>query len=111
MGPGLGPLHEGGAEMTFGLGIAQWQQGRPDEAIESLQAAIEADASNAAAYDHLGTILIEQGELEQAAATYRRLLEARPSAAAHRELAQVLERLGRTDEARRELNEADRLER
>jgi tetratricopeptide (TPR) repeat protein len=92
-----------------GLGIVLWQQGRTDEAIGNLQAAIEADPKNAAAYDHLGTILIEQGKLEEAEANYRLLLRNQPSAAAHQELAQVLVRLGRTDEARREMELANAL--
>jgi tetratricopeptide (TPR) repeat protein len=94
-----------------GLGVVQWQQGRADEAITSLRAAIEADPKNAAAYDYLGTILIERGDLEGAAATYRLLVRNQPSAAAHQELAQVLLRLGRTDEARREMELAKAMER
>ena len=97
---------------TFtGLGITLWEQGRPDEAIVSLRKAIDADPKNAAAYDHLGTLLIQQGKLEEAASTYRLLVGNRPSAAAHQELAQVLTRLGRTDEARKELEMAKALER
>jgi tetratricopeptide (TPR) repeat protein len=92
-----------------GLGIVQWQQGRVEEAIASLQAAIEADPKNAAAYDNLGSILIEQDELEEAAATYRALVRNQPSAAAHRELAQVLARLGLVEEARREMESAQAL--
>ena len=93
------------------LGIVLWQQGRVDEAIANLRAAIEADPNNAAAYDQLGTILIQQGKLEEAASTYRDLIRNRPSAAAHQELAQVLTRLGRTDEARKEMEMAKALDR
>jgi tetratricopeptide (TPR) repeat protein len=93
------------------LGIALWQQGRVDEAIANLRAAIKADPKNAAPYDTLGTILIQQGKLEEAASTYRDLIRNRPSAAAHQELAQVLTRLGRTDEARKEMEMAKALDR
>jgi len=93
------------------LGIALWQQGRIDEAIANLRAAIKADPKNAAPYDTLGTILIQQGKLEEAASTYRDLIRNRPSAAAHQELAQVLTRLGRTDEARKEMELAKALDR
>ena len=93
------------------LGIVLWQQGRVDEAIANLRAAIEADPKNAAPYDTLGTILIQQGKLEEAASTYRDLIRNRPSTAAHQELAQVLTRLGRTDEARREMDMAKALDR
>jgi tetratricopeptide (TPR) repeat protein len=89
-----------------GLGIVLWQQGRGDEAIASLQNAIKADPKNASAYDQLGTIQVEQGKLEEAASTYRSLVRNQPSAAAHQELAQVLKRLGRTDEARKEMAKA-----
>ena len=82
-----------------------------DEAIASLHDAIDADPKNAAAYDQLGTILVQQGKLEEAATTYRLLVRNRPSAAAHQELAQVLTRLGRTDEARKELEMAKALDR
>ncbi|MDJ0851755.1 MAG: tetratricopeptide repeat protein [Myxococcota bacterium] len=93
-----------------GLGFVLGQQGRVDDAIESLNAAIELDPDNAAAYDQLGTILVRQGRLEEAASAYRRLSRRRPSAPAHRELAEVLTRLGRKDEARRELEMAQALE-
>jgi Flp pilus assembly protein TadD len=59
-----------------GLGIVLWQQGRTDEAIASLRAAIESDPKNATA---------------------------------HQKLAEVLESLGRTDEARREMETAKSL--
>ena len=82
-----------------------------DEAIARLNDAIQADPKNAAAYDQLGTILVQQGKLEEAASTYRLLVRNRPSAAAHQELAQVLMRLGRTDEARKEMEMAKALDR
>ena len=93
--------------------IAQirYEQGRVDEAIASLHAAIEADPQHPAAYDHLGTILVEQGGLDEAEANYRRLVHIRPSAAAHQKLAQVLMDLGRTDAAREEMARAKALER
>ncbi|MEJ2515079.1 MAG: tetratricopeptide repeat protein [Gammaproteobacteria bacterium] len=86
-----------------GLGIVQWQQGRADDAILSLEAAINADPKNAAAYDNLGSIYIQQGRLEDAESVYRLLVRNQPSPAAHEELAQVLLRLGRTEDARRQL--------
>ncbi len=93
-----------------GLGVVLRRQGRIDEAITSLNDAIEADVRNAAAYDQLGTLFVQQGKLEEAAATYRRLTRNQPSAAAHMELAQVLDRLGRHEEARRELQMARALQ-
>ena len=93
-----------------GLGFALWKQGRVHEATAALRAAIEADPSHPAAYDHLGTILLEQGRLEEAESSYRLLVRNRPSAAAHAQLAEVLMRLGRPDEARREMETAKALE-
>ena len=78
---------------------------------DAIRAAIDADPKNAAAYDTLGTIFVEQGRLEEAASTYRLLIANQPSAAAHQELAQVLARLGRDDEAQRELAKAQALTR
>jgi tetratricopeptide (TPR) repeat protein len=94
-----------------GLGVVQWQQGRTDDAIANLEAAIDADPKNAAAYDYLGTIYVEQGRLEDAESTYRLLVRNQPSAAAHQELAQLLARMGRTEEARREMERANALSR
>ena len=74
-----------------------WQQGHGDEAI---------GFSNQLPPLHLRTIQIQQGKLEEAASTYRYLVRNQPSAAAHHELAQVLTRLGRTDEARKETAKA-----
>ena len=93
-----------------GLGFVLRAQDRTDEAIGAFQQAIETDPKNAAAYDQLGTIQIAEGKLEEAASTYRRLARTQPSAAAHQELAQVLMRLGREDEARRELEMAKALQ-
>ena len=94
-----------------GLAVVQWQQGRADAAIASLRAAIAADAGNATAYDQLGKMLVQEGKLEEAAATYRSLLQQKPTATAHRELAQILTHLGRNAEAREELEMASALER
>ena len=53
----------------------------------------------------------EQGNLGGAASNYRRLVEIRPSADAHRKLAQVLTQLGQTDEARTEMTKANAMDR
>jgi Tfp pilus assembly protein PilF len=93
------------------LGIVQLQRGQADEAIASLESGIAADQGNAAAYDALSKIYIEQGQLEEAESTYRRLLENQPSAAAHQALAQVLARLGRMEEASQEMAKAQAFDR
>ncbi len=88
-----------------------YQSGQVDEAIASLHDAIEADPKHPAAYDQLGTILVERGRLEEAASNYRLVVGIRPTAAAHQKLAQALMRLGRTDEARKEMEMAKALDR
>jgi tetratricopeptide (TPR) repeat protein len=92
-----------------GLGYALWKQGRVDEAFGALHAAIEADPKHPAAYEHLGTILVAQGRLAEAESHYRLVVRTRPNAAAHMQLAEVLMRLGRPDEARREMEMAKAL--
>jgi tetratricopeptide (TPR) repeat protein len=89
-----------------GLGLALYQQGEVGEAIASLRAGIEADPKHPAAYGQLGTILMERERFEEAAANYRLLVEAQPSADAHQKLAQALLRLGRLEEAEQEMARA-----
>ena len=45
-----------------------------NEAIANLNDAIKADPKQPTAYDQLGTILVEQGRLEEAASNYRLLV-------------------------------------
>ena len=101
---------EPSTSIHMGLAYVQAQQGRPDEAAASLRSAIEAEPTNAVAYDRLAKLQLDQGEVEEAAATYQRLVRQRPSAAAHRALANLLTRLGRIDEANRELERARALD-
>jgi tetratricopeptide (TPR) repeat protein len=49
-----------------GLGIALWRQGRADEAIASLKAAIEADPKNTAAQQELAQVLASVGRAGEA---------------------------------------------
>jgi tetratricopeptide (TPR) repeat protein len=92
-----------------GLGFVLAQQGRTEEAIAALKEAIAIGPQNAAAYDQLGQVLVQQGRFVDAAESYRRLAQLQPSAAAHARLAEVLTRLGLTEEARREMAKATRL--
>ncbi|MEE4143501.1 MAG: tetratricopeptide repeat protein, partial [Halieaceae bacterium] len=60
-------LEKGPSTQAYtGLGIVQWEQGRADEAITSMRAAIETDPDNATAHDQLGKMLLQQGKLEEA---------------------------------------------
>jgi tetratricopeptide (TPR) repeat protein len=97
------------AQRHAGLAFVLWKQGQADAAIASLRGAIEADPDYLPAYDQLGTILVERERLQEAASNYRALSRRRPDAAAHQKLAEILTRLGRTDEARREMEMAKAL--
>ncbi len=94
----------------IGLGIVLAEQGRVVEGIATLHDAIEAAPEQPAGYDELAKLLLEQGKLEESASNYRQVVRLRPDAAAHRKLAEVLTRLGRTDEARRAAEAAKALE-
>jgi tetratricopeptide (TPR) repeat protein len=99
------------AATYVGLSLVLEKQGRTDEAMASLRRAIEAEPKVAISYERLGTILLEQGRLGEAEATYRQLIRVRPTPAAHQKLAQVLTGLGRNDEARKEIEIAQALQR
>lgn len=98
------------ARAHTGLGYVLAQTERVDEAIKHLSLAIELEPESPGAYDQLGMIFIEQGRLEEAAATYRLLGNHRPSAAVHQNLAKILSRLGKTEEARLEMARALKLD-
>ncbi len=93
-----------------GLAAVQYHQGRVDDAVASLDLAIETDPDYPPAYDQLAAIRVQQGQLEEAATQYRLFVSRQPSADSHRKLAQVLLRLGRVDEASRELEKAKALD-
>jgi tetratricopeptide (TPR) repeat protein len=54
-----------GTQAYTGLGIVLWEQGKREESITNMRAAIEADPNNATAHDQLGKMLVEQGKLEE----------------------------------------------
>jgi tetratricopeptide (TPR) repeat protein len=98
------------AQTYTGLGIVLARLGRTKEAVASMRSAIDTDPRQPAAYDQLGSLMLEQGRLTEAASNYRLLVGIQPSAAAHQKLAEVLMRLGRTAEANREMELARALD-
>ena len=108
---GSGKPAKSDAAGQSGLGFVLWKQGRTDDASAAFRAAIASDPDHLVAYDHLGTLLAEQGEHEEAAEHFRTLVRKRPSAANHEKLARVLAALGRHDEARLEREKAARVQR
>lgn len=92
-----------------GLGIVQKQLGNKAGAKVNFGKAIEADPRNAAAYDQLAAVLIEENQLADAASLYQQLIGHAPSAAAHQELAEVLEVMGQSDQANAHRSKAQKL--
>ena len=98
------------APASTGLGFVLSQQGRVPESIEILEAAIAETPEHPAPHGQLARILVSEGRLAEAEKHYRRFVDAQPTAAAHRELSEILARLGRQDEARQEAARARALE-
>lgn len=86
-------------EVYADFGLLQDLLGREDLARESYEKAIALDATCAAPRMNLASMLIEDGQYEEAALHYRKVIEAKPSAAAHSGLGFALNQLGRLEEA------------
>lgn len=89
-----------------GLGYVLARQGRDADAIAEFRAAVAAEPAFTPAWNNLGEALARQGQLEEAAKAYRTSLAQHPTAGAHDALGAVLMKMGRTDEANRELQQA-----
>jgi len=102
-------LDPASASAHYNLGSSLARSGNYAEAEKHLRAALES-SPNTQAYTGLGILLRQQGRMDQAVASLQAAIEADPNnATAHRELAEALASLGRTDEARRELETAKAL--
>lgn len=86
-----------------GLGYVLARQGREAEAIEEFRAAVAAEPGFAPAWNNLGEALARRGQLEEAAEAFEASLAQQEAAGVHEALAAVLEKMGRTEQARREL--------
>jgi Flp pilus assembly protein TadD len=80
-----------------------------EQALANLQVAIKANPKHPTPYDQLGSIMLEQGRFAEAESNYRHFVRIHPSADAHMKLADVLTKLGRTSEAREEMEIAKAL--
>jgi len=91
--------YPGRADALQNLAILQLRAGHPEEARTGLEAAIKS-APSADLYYDLGNVHLKVGDLERAAAAYRRALEYEPKHPQARfNLALVLERSGHRSEA------------
>ena len=89
------------------LGFVLEREGLPEEAVELYRKSLELDPACASAHYNLGAYELRRGEYAAAERHFRAALQAKPSAAAHRGLAEALTNLGRPDEARSELEQAN----
>lgn len=93
-------------EIYADFGLLQDLLGREDLARESYEKGIALDPTCAAPRMNLASMLIEDGEYEEAAFQYRKATEGKPSAEAHSGLGFALNQLGRLDEAAAEHEKA-----
>ena len=100
-------LHPGFGPHLYDYALALFQVSRFDEARESVEAALRADAGLAEAHVLLAELLAGKRQLPEAAQEYRRALELRPDfSRAHLEVASVLVALGDMPGAVQHLREA-----
>jgi len=100
-------LHPGFGPHLYDYALALIQVNRFDEAQESVEAALRADANLPAAHILRGELLARKRELPEAAGEYRRALELRPDfSRAHLDLATVLAAQGDMPGAVEHLREA-----
>ena len=92
------------------LGVAAYQQGRNDEALELICRAIELKADYAEAHHSLGCVLVAEGLPEQAIAAFHRAVQIKGDyGEAYINLADVLRGQGRLDQALAACRHATRL--
>jgi tetratricopeptide (TPR) repeat protein len=92
------------------LGLAYYRAGRDDEAAIELQMMALLGHEDGEALGAMGQIHLNAGRLERALSSLRRAVALAPTLAQARYvLARTLQRLGRIDEANRELAEFDKL--
>lgn len=79
------------ADAHFTIGVVRYREGRPDLAIESLQAAVAANPEHAEAWRWLALVHAERGDLAREMEARRRALDATPTDSRYRaDLARAL---------------------
>jgi Flp pilus assembly protein TadD/mono/diheme cytochrome c family protein len=95
----------------YNLGAALQAEGRLDDAILELRAALVADPAQATAHNSLGAVLQTKGDLDGAAREYTKALSTRPEDVnAHYNLGEINRMKGRVEAALSHYREAVRLQ-
>jgi tetratricopeptide (TPR) repeat protein len=98
------------AAMTNKRGVALIGLGRPQDARDAFEAALDIKPRFAPALVNVGNLLLESGELDAAVAQYQAAIAADDRyAPAHHNLAVAYKRLGRTADSVRALRRAHKL--
>jgi Flp pilus assembly protein TadD len=101
----------GGATIVLCLALTRQQLGPWQDSETLFRHAVEVTENNYVAYDNLGTVLGEKGQLDEAIRQFREAVRLKlVHANAHCNLAIALEKQGQTDEAIRQFQEAIRLQ-
>lgn len=104
-------INPGNAMAFYQLGDARVRQGKTDDGIAALQKSIWLNPFYSAPYIVLGKAYMQKDQLATAEGMLDRAIEYDPNnRSAHYVLGQLLQRLGRTDEAKREFGIAERLQ-
>jgi tetratricopeptide (TPR) repeat protein len=105
-------LNPNDATMRQELATAYAAQGRTEDAFVELVAGLLVDPANASLHAAVGQLRLDSGHPDEAVPSFVRALDLNPSRYEVRyALATALTRLGRTDEARRQLEIFDRVRR
>lgn len=83
------------------LGEVELKRGRPAEARQQYEQALEASPEHPLALEHLAELEHREGNLVAAEASYRKILRGRPNPEVQLVLAGILETLGKKEEAAR----------
>ena len=95
----------------YQLGDAQVRQGKWDEGIAALQKSLWLNPFYSAPYIVLGKAYMQKGQPATAEGMLTRAIEYDPNnRSAHYLLGQLLQRIGRTEEAKREFGIAEKLQ-
>jgi tetratricopeptide (TPR) repeat protein len=104
-------LNPNNAEAHRSLGEIYYLQGRDDEALAEFLVSVWIDPMDARAYAALGKVRVRAQQWAEAVPALRRAVALDPGRAdAHYALGQALARTGRTEDARREIAEFERLD-